>query len=67
MVQELSVLHEHEGVASVEVRDVGVDHDRHEAGARQGVPAQGPEPRAGDGFKSLKTVTFLNLILQGKA
>ena len=46
MVQELSVLHQHEGVASVQVGDVGVDDDRDQARARQRVAAQGAEPRS---------------------
>ena len=37
VIQELAVLHQHEGVAGVEVRHVGVDHDGDEAGGGQGL------------------------------
>lgn len=60
MVQELSVLHQHEGVASVQVGDVGVDHDRDQARARQRVAAQGAEPRSRDGFKRDKILVFVS-------
>jgi hypothetical protein len=52
VVDELPELHEHERVAAVQVRHVGVHHDRHEAGARQRVAAQGAESRTGDGCKN---------------
>ena len=60
MVQELPVLHQHEGVASVQVGDVGVDHDRDQARARQRVAAQGSEPRPRDGFKRDKILVFVS-------
>ncbi len=52
MVQELSELHEHEGVSAVEVGDVGVDHDGDQAWAGQGLPPDAAEAGAGDGCRT---------------
>ena len=49
VVKELSVLHEHEGVPPVQVGDVGVHHDRHEAGAGQGLSGDAAEAGTRDG------------------
>ena len=46
VVEELSVLHEHEGVPAVQVGHVRVDDDGDEAGARQRAAAQGTESRS---------------------
>ena len=49
VVQELSVLHQHQGVAGVEVRHVGVHHNGDQAGGGQGLVAHGAEAGPGDG------------------
>ena len=66
MVDELSELHEHEGVAAVQVRDVGVHHDRDEAGRGEGLPAHGPEARSRNGCgKNEKRFFRQGVILNG--
>ena len=48
VIQELTVLHQHQGVAGVQVRHVGVDHDGHKAGGGQRLVTNRAETGPGD-------------------
>ena len=54
VVEKLPELHEHEGVARVQVGHVGVDDDRDEAGRGEGLDAHGPELGPRDGCNKKK-------------
>merc|ERR1711911_459572 len=48
VIQELTVLHQHQGVAGVQVRHVGVDHDGDQARGGQSLVTNGAESGPGD-------------------
>ena len=49
VVQELTILHQHQGVAGVQMRHVGVDHDGDQAGGGQRLVTNRSKPGPGDG------------------
>ena len=59
MIEEMSLLHEHQGVAAVQMRDVGVNDDRDEARTRKRVTAQSPKTRPRNRLKMLK-IFYIN-------
>ena len=48
MVQELAILHQHQGIAGVQVRHIGVDNNGDQAGGGQGLVTNRAESGPGD-------------------
>ena len=51
VVQELAILHQHQGVAGVQVRHIGVDNNGDQAGGGQGLVTNRAESGPGDRCK----------------